>query len=473
MSCIQRLSHIRAERCRRHWRGFVRAEQLASEFERPDRPRRRPRPRQDGRTIAGGELEAGARITNNDRLDPIRYLDAEDASLHVADQNVHPIASGRLFLEHGPVFAQVGLRFDTYYRDDPDGLDAANRLIVRNEDSYAGFGSPYVSIYLGRFRRHWAPAKDDALLLSSNAVDFDHVGLRIGGRRLALRSILGELDSMTEDGRYTGAAGADSVAGSVRRFLAAHRFDWRPSRSFSLSIMESTLYSSSTSGISLKFLNPLNLHAFAVDGRPKNDENNGLLAGMLWLQHRRVTLQGQLLLDDIDLMGQTGEPASVALSGSLTYAKWPAVDLGGSLTAVSARAYNTHQPEGRYIYLLRGLGTQFSDFVRMAGFATFYQRFGGVDAALTPRVDVLWQGERDIREPYPTSDENVDFILTGETARLVRPALATRLQGNRHWWMEIDAGVLFTDAPDQSTRFTFVAAFTARLDVIKHIDLSL
>lgn len=445
-------------------RTWARALKVA--FDRTDGRRSRSR-----HALGGGELEPGVRFSNHDRLHPVRYLDADDASLHAAGLNFYPKIAGQAFLQYGPIVAQAGLRFDTFYQDDPDGLDAANRLIVRNEENYAGFASRYVSVYLGRFRHHWAPADDDALLLSDNAVDFDHINLRIGGRRLALRSILGELDSMTADGRYTGTAGADSVTGSVRRFVAAHRFDWRPTRSFSLSIMESTIYSSNSSGLSLKFLNPLNLQAFSVDGRPKNDENNGLLAGMLWFQHRRVTVQGQLLLDDVDLMGQTGEPPSAALSGSLLYAGWPRLDLGGRLTAVTARTYNTHQPEGRYVYLLRGLGTQFSDYVSVSGFGTVYPNVGPIDAAVTPKLDLLWQGARDIREPYPRSEDDVGTILTGETTRFVRPGVEVRLQGGRHWWMTADAGVLFSENDD--ARFTVVGSFSARLGVLERIDLSL
>jgi len=470
-AAVEGLRRRRLSSLEREWASALRREFVDVEAA----PRRRVRKRAPKRAtaIGGGELEAGLRASNSDRLDALRYLDGDDATLTAGDLNLHPNAAGRLFLEYGPAIAQIGLAFDTYYRDDPDGLDAANRLIVRNEHSYLGIDTRYASLYLGRIRHHWAPSDDDALLLSSNAVDFDQLHLRLGGKRLSVRSVLGELDAMTADGRYTGTAGADSIDASIRRFVSAHRFDWRPGRRVAISIMESTLYSSSTSGLSLKFLNPLNLHAFAVDGRPKNDENNGLLAGMIWFQAHRLTVQGQLLLDDVDLLGQTGEPLSAAISGSLIYAGWPSLDIGGRLAAVTARAYNTHQPEGRYIHLLRGLATQFSDYVTISGFATHYRRIQRLDAALTPRLDVLWQGERDIRDPYPHRDENVDVILTGQTERLIRPAVELRLQTGRHWWMNLDAGVLFSDVGDQAARFTFLASLRARIGVAERVGLAL
>lgn len=442
------------------------ARRLAEEF--GERRRRR-----DRGVVAGAVLQPGVRVSSHSRLDPVRVLETDETTLDPAGVALYPNAAGKLFIEAGPVVIQTGLRFDLYYRDDPDGLDAANRLIVRNDDSYAGFGSRYFSAYLGRFEHQWARPGTDALLVSNNAVSFDQLHLRVGGERLALRSILGELDSMTADGRYTGTAGADSVAGSVRRFVSAHRFDWRPSRYFSLSLMESTIYSSETSGLSLKFLNPLIWHAFAVDGRPKNDENNGLLAGLLWFQYEGLSIQGQLMLDDFDLVGETGEPPSLALNGHLVYAGWPSVDAGGSLTAVTARAYNTHQPEGRYIHLLRGLGTQFSDYVELSGFASFYRTLGSVDLALTPKLNVLWQGERDIRQPYPTEEDDIGAILTGDSYRTIRPGLAARLQGGPLWWITIDAGPVFSTRSNLDTQLTVLAALTLRLDLVDRIDLSL
>ena len=121
--------------------------------------------------------------------------------------------------------------------------------------------------------------------------------------------------------------------------------------------MEANLYSGPNASPSLKYLNPLFLHTFLVDEPPKNDENNGLLAGMLWLHRGRLTLHGQLLLDDFDLLAESGEPPSLALTGTLHARLAPAVDAGARLSVLSARVYNTHQPEGRYLYLLRGLGT--------------------------------------------------------------------------------------------------------------------
>ncbi len=427
----------------------------------------------------GVMVQPGVRASSTQRLDPLRPAPDSDVPLQAGGLHVYPQTAIRVFLEHGPLVAQGGIRFDAYYRYDPDALEAANRLVSRNEEAYIGFGTRYVSVYTGRLAQHWGPYGETALLVSQNPVDFDRMYVRIGGNRLALRSIVGELDSMTGDGRFTGTAGADSVrSGSIRRYLSAHRLDWRPSRNVAISLMESTILSGSSAGLSLKFFNPLILHALAVDGRPKNDENNGLLAGMAWAQYRAWTFQGQVLLDDADLLNQSGEPSSIALSGSLTYAGLARADLETAWTAVAARTYNAHQPEGRYTHLLRGIGAQYNDYIHASAYATFYTGRGELDLTVSPRLDVLFQGTAGIHEPYPVAADAVEFILDGVTERVVRPGLRLRAQRGASWWGQIDAGPAFIRneahrTGNDRTIFTITLSAMVRLGGAKRISLPL
>lgn len=427
----------------------------------------------------GITVQPGVRASSTQRLDPLRPAPDSDVPLQVAGLHVYPQTAIRVFLEHGPLVAQGGMRFDAWYRYDPDALEAANRLVSRNEEAYIGFGTRYVSVYAGRLAQHWGPYGETALLISQNPVDFDRMYVRIGGDRLALRSIVGELDSMTGDGRFTGTAGADSVrSGSIRRYLSAHRLDWRPSRNVAISLMESTVWSGSSAGLSLKFFNPLTLHALAVDGRPKNDENNGLLAGMAWAQYRTWTFQGQVLLDDADLLNQSGEPSSIALSGSLKYAGLARADLGTAWTAVAARTYNAHQPEGRYTHLLRGIGAPYNDYIHAAAYATFYAGRGELDLAVSPRLDILFQGTADIHDPYPFAADAVEFILDGVAERVVRPGLRLRAQHGASWWGQIDVGPAFIRneahrTGNDRTIFTVTLSAMARFGGAKRISLSL
>ena len=447
-------------------------ELLESEFCSDSRKRRR----RGGADIqAGVAFSAGLRTINGERIDVLRPEATADPTLEIGALNLYPNASLRGYLERGRLIAHPGLRFDVYYRDDPDGLDAANRLITRSDESYIGYNGRFASLYLGRVARHWAAPAEPSLMLSDNAVGMDQIAFRVGGGRLTWQGLLGELDSATPDGRFTGTAGADSVGGSIRRFLAVHRVDWRPSKHVGLSVMEAALYSGPNAGPSIKFLNPLLIHLFSIDGRPKNDENNGLVAGLLWAQAGAWTLTGQLMMDDFDILGETSEPVSAAITGSLTYAGLSRADLRLSATAVSARAYNTHQPEGRYVYLNRGLATSLSDLIHINLRAPIFLDALTPGLTLTPKFDWLSQGERDFRQPYP--DRTTGAILDGTVMRVVRPGLEVRFQRGRIWWLGIDLGSNFVSNAEHvegldRLRWTFLAEFGLRLRLDRRVDLS-
>lgn len=396
--------------------------------------------------VLGGSFEAGLQATNNDRLDPLRPTNAGNPTLQAGAVRFFPYATPKLYMEKGRVIVQAGLRHDFFYDTDPDALDAANRLYVRSEDTYAGYNSRFVSLYLGRFKNHWGTPRGSGVLISDNPLSYDQFTLRIGGDRLALYSLIGELDSSL-DGAFPGRIEflpPEDRARAERRYLAAHRLNWRPTRTFQLSLMESALYSGPGTGVSLKYLIPFHVYAFEVDNTPKNDENNGLLAGLIWAYLKPFTITGQILIDDLDLMGENGEPGSVAFTGSLVWGGiHPTLDAGAMLEVVAARTYNTHLPEGRYLYLLRGLATQFNDYVHVAAFADMYLDSAIPGLTVSPRVDLLWQGSSDIRDPFPEEDDSVDFILNGPVERTIRPALRIRYQPGPQFWAGFDYGINF------------------------------
>lgn len=445
------------------------AELLSAYFDPVERRRRVP-------TIVGAYADAGLRAVNTDRIDPLRPTGAGTPQLLLGDVRLYPYTELKSWIEHGRVVALLGIRYDQYYRDGPDHLNTVNRLLSRNE-GYLGYDGRFVSAYLGRVGHQWGRHGDDATILGANPAPFDQLYLRLGGKRLALRSVLGELDSITADGRYTGTAGADSVAGSERRFLTAHRFDWRPGRRLALTVMEASLFSGPNATWTPRYLNPLQLQLILVDNPPKNEENNGFIAGMLWAQLAPLTITGQLMIDDIDILSQTGEPASIALSGSALLAGVaPWADVGVRATVVSARAYNTHQPEGQYTYLLRGLATQFSDFVHASAFSDLYLDRLLPGLTITPRVDLLLQGEGDIRQPYPRPEDDVPFLLAGTPERTLRLGAGLRYQPGTRFWLAADLGMNRTTGLDHvehaaSTRFVGLVSFGTRLSTARRIDL--
>ena len=382
-----------------------------------------------------------------DALRPVRGV-GDSPSFPIGEGAFWTQADLRVAIGAGPVVAQLGVLHSLYANDDPDGLDVVNRAMMRNEEAYVAYRGGLVDVALGRIGTHWGTAGHDALVLSANPRVFDAVHLRFGTPRLAVRSVLGQLDSARPDGTFRDEIGQrpgdrPNDEPRVDRFVAAHRFDWRPSRRVALSIVESAVYSGANADLSLGYLLPTQVFSFLVDNTPKNVENNGLAAGILWAQWRAWTLHGQLLVDDFDFVRGT-EPVSAAVTGSLVRADvLPGLDVEAEATAVSARAYNAPQREGLYTYALRGLGTEFSDYVRLGLRADWYPVRG---ATISPRVQALWQGARSIELPYPTNEE-AGAILTGDVTRTLRLGLDLAYQADPRWWVRADIGVNASDDP--------------------------
>ena len=418
----------------------------------------------------GYMFQASARTINSDRLDVVRPLgDTLNFFWYGTLANVYADA--------GPFIAELGFWQNKYYDVDPDGLDTALRFLIRSENTYLGVHSRLFSAYAGRWSNHWSVPGEPSTLLSDNPRSQDQIMMRLGGQRFSVTGLLSELDSVTEDGRFTGRVADDSVrVGNRRRYLAAHRWDWRPSRHFMLSAMESVLYSGTNAGLSLKYLNPIHPFTFVVDNRPKNEENNGFVTGLLWAQVQRLTVHAQMMVDDFNARGESGnETLTFAFAGSATYAL-PRMDLGATLNVVSARAYNAPQPEGQYTFLQRGLATQFSDYVHTAAYADLYLDDVALGLRLTPRLDLLAQGERDIRQPFPPNTEDLDNLLDGTVTRTVRPALQAVYQPSPWWWVRVDAGFNITSNLDHidgqdETRFVGLIEAGVRLVVDKAFRL--
>ncbi len=388
---------------------------------------------QDGASV-GHTLMLGTDLINSDRLDVLRPLgNSVNFFWHAAG------ITG--YLDVGSAVAEMFIYHSQYYDQDPDGFDSALRMRARSEHSYLGWNQRWISAYVGRWDLHWSAPEDPSTILSNNARSRDQISLRIGGDRASITAVLSELDSAINGQYYTGRAADDSVQFSNnRRFYAAHRWDYRPTKKFMVSFMESAIYSGASSSISLKYLNPVNSFTFVVDNVPKNDDNNGFLAGLLWAQFKRLTLHGQLMVDDIRLQSNTGpETLTFALIGSAVYALSKA-DLKFTLETITSRAYNAPQVEGQYIFLNRGLATQFSDYVHMSLFTEFYMDHRISGLRFGPKLDLLFQGERDMRQPFPGNSESIRNLLDGNVARTIRGSMKITYQPKHWWWIAADGG---------------------------------
>lgn len=371
---------------------------------------------------------AGGRLTTNGRIETDRVRDG--------GHWLFPYLESGLHWMDGPIVARAAFRFDRYWDLDPDGLDSVLRAYMRNDQTYVGFAGQRGSIHLGRIGTRWG--NRSALILSDNARSFDALHLRLGTRKTSFRSVIGELDSITGDGRFTGTAGDDSVSsGSERRWLAAHRFDWRPRPGLQISVQEAVLFSGAQSGLSLKYLNPTQFMILAVDNRPKNEENNGMVAATVWAQTGPWTIESQIMFDDFDLL-LGDEEASFAFSLDVNRVLGPTLMAFARTEVIASRTYNTFQPEGRWTYLDRGIATQFSDYVVGEIGGSWDLPSHGL--RIDPYALLILQGERDLRDPY-RFDDSFETILVGVVERSMRAAARIRYERPRLGYVSLDLGV--------------------------------
>ncbi len=381
----------------------------------------------------GTELSVSPVISDTERLvvsDPLNQ-----------DPYVYPAATLTGYMEKGDFVGQLSFRHDYYYDQDPDGIDAARRLFIRAEDSYVGYQSNNLRVMLGRFQNHWGKFGEASSIVSTNAHSFDQLNISFGGKYVSFQSIFGELNSISENDVFVGDPYRE---GAKRRFITMHRINIHPFPNLRLTFFESILYSGTNSGLSLKYSNPLLISSFVSDNYPKNDQNNLMLGGMLWTQFKNLTLNGQLLLDDLEHTDNVGEPITFTLLSSLSYAiPKAAVNLNIEFEAVAYQTYNTDQAEGRYLYLNRGIGTPTNDYLKIKMYPEFYldQHLRGLMVA--PYLTYYSKGEQEINQDfnkrYPDGSV-IDVILTGQEENTVRGGLHVLYQPSSMFWFELDTG---------------------------------
>lgn len=382
------------------------------------------------------ELETGINLANTDRLDILRPT---------GDQTVAPNALLVGNVAYKGWVAQGGLQFDRYYDTDPDGIDVVRRLYVRSEEGYIGYQHPFAEVYFGRFNNHWGLPGQPGTLISDNPRAFDQLTYRIGTPQISLRGIIGELDNLGPDTTFHYRDSFEE--GSVRRYLALHRLDWRPKPNLMLSLMEGVLYSGYNAGPSLNYGNPFHALTFVSDNDPKNYENNLVVGLMGWWHWNRLTISFQALVDDFSYKDREQqrqedglEPMSASLIGSIHYAGLtPRWDVGIQGEVISSQVYHTDQTEGQWSYAQRGLATNFSDYIHGRLYGDYLADHIMQGLIIRPALDLLQQGEQDFRLPLDTGSS--PFVLTGTTETTIQPNIEFRYQTDPRYHVQLRLGL--------------------------------
>lgn len=426
----------------------------------------------------GGLLQAGTAHANTDRQESLTRPVGEGSA-------VWTNAEGRIWGAAGPAIAQVGLRHDLYYDQDPDGISPVRRLKARNENSYVGLNTRWAGLYAGRFSNHWAMHGEQAGVLSANPRPFDQINFRVGGERLSVQGLIAELDNITSDDQFTGRA---RDAESRSRFFTASRLDWRPSKRLALTLQESIIYEGSNTGLSPTFLVPTHVLFFVGDNAPANALDQLLVSLSIWARFGSVTFHFQGVVDDFVLEDRAQlieeerlQPTMFALYGSMRIGGvTDRLDLGFESGLASFQVYNSSDAILRYVFLNRGIANQFTDYVDGTAFADIYLDDLVPGLTLSPRISLLAQGEQRLNQEFVRNRPDgsiIETLLTGTNEYTARLGLQAFFQPDRRFFMRFDAGVNRTwNANHESgltrTRFIGLLEVGARLSLSRDLSLS-
>ena len=348
---------------------------------------------------------------------------------------------------------QAHPRFEYYEDRNIDGLDAVNRFWVRNEETYLGYSNKFVEVYGGRLLNHWGVYGQSSGLLSDHSVTYDQFKINLGTRHLQLSSVMGYLDNLKSDDVFNGDTREDPM--SVKRYLFAKRLDWRPREHLMFSYRESIIFSGWDAVPQPKYMLPGYIGFFQADNAPQNDFINYLTGIAFWGQFRSdhgdnaswigsetnfgvnsqtsskniLTVYTELIIDDIIFFRKRRgiderSNFNVFFNAIYAFGQYP-LTLQLNAEMVSAQSYNTDQAHGRYLYLGRGIATQFNDYVFGELRAEVFPdgRLEGFIASLY--LGSLLQGEQVIDKEFigsPLTQKNKDpdeleptpeFVLSG------------------------------------------------------------
>src|SRR3989442_11108340 len=232
--------------------------------------------------VEGG---VGAAAANYARREPLAAIDS-----------IGPRQSGpghgtanadlNLALVTSHVVAVTHLQVDTRLKYDPDWFGKKDRVIAgRTAEAYLDAWWKFGGVFFGRLDRNWGPPGIQGLLLSANPYGLDHLAFAVGPPKIQLQAIATQLDDR------------DSSGAVVHRFMMQHRLLFTPGR-WGLALWEGSVLSGTARSFELWDLNPPNS---GILEQWNNGGNVNSFVGLDFERPGKVTLFGQLMLDDIQV----------------------------------------------------------------------------------------------------------------------------------------------------------------------------
>jgi hypothetical protein len=379
----------------------------------------------------GFEARAGVEAASAGNRDP----------LHPAGETgLFPYGEFTGTLAVGPMIGVTRPAIEPRLTDDPDWPGRHDLKVVgRMAEAYLSGQWKYGNIFLGAMDRQWGPGMTPGIPISAYAYPRTEFAFQVGTPKLSLTANSAQL---TDD--------TDSLGARVHRYWFAHRLAFTPSTRLSVALWETTIIGGEDREFDGRWRNPASVLLLSNQYGLGHDGNLMVGGDVTWWASRRLRLEGQVAIDDINYPDPDSDDQTpsryaftVTASGPLARTSaWKALyTQASSLVLRTFNSYETYADAGT------GLGLGFPDRDQLSLFVTLPV---GVSTILSPELTVQRQGEGDLDDPYPLADASAGdvptlFIGTVETTWRAALGGSSAYRGVRAAW---NAGVHYVQDAD-------------------------
>ncbi|MEM9338511.1 MAG: hypothetical protein AAGA66_07260 [Bacteroidota bacterium] len=159
---------------------------------------------------------------------------------------------------------------------------------------YVDFGlSQSISAQLG-FGKHFIGNGHRSLFLSDYANNYPYLRINAQTKIFDYTNLFAELISDVDGGTF----GILGVGGFSKKYLATHHLNIKIKPNLHIGLFESVMYGDSTQGLKVEYLNPIIFYR-AIEQQNGSEDNAFVGMDFKWIIKKRVSLYGQLLIDEL------------------------------------------------------------------------------------------------------------------------------------------------------------------------------
>jgi hypothetical protein len=198
--------------------------------------------------------------------------------------------------------AQVAAVLEGYAQTDRRNDPTLRGRGFRQSDAVVDLSEAYLTAQIGPLTALLGGGRE-SLALSAVGPPMDRLALRAKWTRFEARGIFASIDDVVltdADGLATG-----TPPQRVHRFFAAHALTARITPKWEVTLGETALLTRRGGGVDLAFVNPVTIYVVAENDSARagsaSDENNLTAFGATRVVYGRATLEGELVIDDIQI----------------------------------------------------------------------------------------------------------------------------------------------------------------------------